>query len=398
MPLVRWGNPSSEATTTMREEAPAGGNAARNGRANGDRNNATPAAWKDLPRRLLTVALGVPSIILLLRHPTTSWLFFQGAHWLCLIEWRTLLPPDKTTEDAVANKINGLNGDHDIAKSTPKEKMSLAFLYKIFGDETANSSPLLRCMFYLFCLFSLLVTISPTSFLPLELITYAIAVRLLPHLPAFQYSHATTMEKITAMQHYQFGMLYVSIGFHFILRISQLGGPSHVGNLLFIVWMSDTGALVLGRSTTKRSNNADKEGNKSDLNRTRPGAFVSFLKSISPGKTLPGILGAIITGPISALVYPITLSSTTVSILGDQCPVTLRLLSQFCHPLSQKMLLGLLLSLAGIVGDLAESSTKRMSKKKDSGGLLPGHGGVVDRFDSLLVAGIAYHFFVFGLG
>jgi len=230
--------------------------------------------------------------------------------------------------------------------------------------------------------------------------SYGIAVRLLPHLPSFQSSDPTNTTFFTAMQHYQFGILYLSIGFHFILQVSKIGGPIHIGNLLFVVWMSDTGALVLGRLMKKRKNHAAEEGNATNHNQN--GIFLSFLKSISPGKTLPGLLGATITGPISALIYPISLSSSTVYVSEEQCDqeatflaTILHLRRHFYHPLSQKMILGLILSLAGIVGDLAESSVKRLSKKKDSGGLLPGHGGVVDRFDSLFVAGVVYYYFVF---
>jgi len=219
----------------------------------------------------------------------------------------------------------------------------------------------------------------------------------------------------TAMQHYQFGLLYLSVGFHYILQISKVGGPLHIGNLLFVIWMSDTGALVVGRAMKKRvrdTNNAtikEVKNGSTDWNQT--GFFISFIKSISPGKTLPGMLGAILTGPISALIYPISLSAPIICESEAQCiidedvtsilsflstPTTLHLQNLFHNPYFQKALLGLILSLAGILGDLAESSVKRLSKKKDSGGLLPGHGGVVDRFDSLFVGAVVYYYFGFG--
>ena len=207
-----------------------------------------------------------------------------------------------------------------------------------------------------------------------------------------------------------------------MIQISNIGGPIHIGNLLFIVWMSDTGALILGRTMkkktkkkrnkdatmTKSMNNGDNEEEEEDK-----GSFVSFLKSISPGKTMPGILGGIITGPISSLMYPITLPPSTIlssffSVEEGQCYnnendecsttslsyITVQLSTLYNNPTNQKILLGLLLSTSGIIGDLAESSVKRMSMKKDSGSLLPGHGGVVDRFDSLFVAAIVYYYLI----
>ncbi|KAL7536364.1 hypothetical protein ACHAXR_010089 [Thalassiosira sp. AJA248-18] len=259
-------------------------------------------------------------------------------------------------------------------------------------------------MFCLFCFFSLLITILPTPKLPLGLMSFGIAMRFVPHLPTFQSSHQTNdTTSLIAMQHYQFGLLYLSIGFHFILQISKQGGPIHIGNLLFLVWMSDTGALILGRLMTKKKKKkhlAEKEGTTRD-NDHRHGIFASFLKSISPGKTVPGLLGAIITGPISALIYPIAITSPRLHVSKDQCDgeatnpsTTLQLLHHFNHPIPQKVILGLIIALAGIIGDLAESSVKRLSKKKDSGGLLPGHGGVVDRFDSLFLAGVVYYYWL----
>jgi phosphatidate cytidylyltransferase len=58
------------------------------------------------------------------------------------------------------------------------------------------------------------------------------------------------------------------------------------------------------------------------------------------------------------------------------------------------VLLGLLLALVGMAGDLFESLLKRSAGVKDSSGLIPGHGGMLDRIDALLFAGPVYYLFL----
>ena len=361
-------------------------------------------AWKDLPRRLVTVGLGVPSIVLILRHPITSWLFFQGAHLICLVEWKALLPSPPL-------KVLPNNDDNDDVAIIPSN------LHRLAND-----------MYYAYCIFSILITIIPTSFLPMCIMVFTIILRLIPHFTKYQSSPPSTTTAhnnndntnengnsnygtktqfiMTIIQHYQFGLLYISIGFHYLIRICQVGGPIHIGNLLFIVWMSDTGALILGRTMSRSSNRSTTKKSSTSTTTT------SFLTSISPGKTLVGLLGAIITGPISAVIYSSILlpsSSSSSSILKEdsdkqqQCGgddgVISSLTSSSCFmtvhsSIIQQLILGLILSVAGIVGDLAESSVKRLSMKKDSGKLLPGHGGVVDRFDSLFVSAVVYYYWM----
>jgi CDP-diglyceride synthetase len=382
-------------------------------------------AWKDLPRRLLTVGLGVPSIVLILRHPITSWLFFQGAHLICLIEWRALLPPPL--------KFLSSNDNNDETELSP-----------------SNIHILANDMYYTLFIFSILITIIPTSYLPVFIIFFTIILRLIPHCAKYQSLPPSTIIStahnnnnnndynkendnssdensnnaciiMSLIQHYQFGLTYISIGFHYLICICQVpvGGPIHIGNLLFIVWMSDTGALIVGRtissytSTTRIESSCCRSSSSSRENSSSKPATTSFLSSISPGKTIAGLLGAVITGPISAVIYSsILLPSSSSLILKDvynkqqqqQCDDNGVISSSFTslrcfiilsnHPMIQQLILGLLLSMAGIVGDLAESSVKRLSMKKDSGKLLPGHGGVVDRFDSLFVSAVVYYYWM----
>lgn len=305
----------------------------------------TASSWRDLPRRILTVAVGVPSIILLLQNTVTSWLFFQGAHLICLLEWRTLVPPSLSSTDTARN-----------------------------GDVSSHHS-----QYYLMSVFSIasiMITIIPTSLLPLALMASSVILRLIPHLPMYQKVKSAEYIYLT-IQHYQFGLLYLSIGFHFLIQIAVGDGAYHIGNLLFVVWMSDTGALICGRIMKSIISQRDVENRHN-----QKGVFLMFLKSISPGKTIYGLLGATITGPISAILYPfiIYLCDNTIEVDKNQ--------------LAQRAAFGFILASAGIVGDLAESSVKRLSTKKDSGKLLPGHGGVVDRFDSLLSSAVVYYYWM----
>ena len=201
--------------------------------------------------------------------------------------------------------------------------------------------------------------------------TSSIVVRLLPHLPTCQKAKSAEYIYLT-IQHYQFGLLYLSVGFHFLLQIAvSERGAYHIGNLLFVVWMSDTGALICGRTMKSTISHCQAERKNKQV-----GFFLKFLQSISPGKTMYGLLGAIITGPISAVLYPMAFAPT----------------NEVDNSLASRVTLGFILAIAGIVGDLAESSVKRLSSKKDSGKLLPGHGGVVDRFDSLLSSAVVYYY------
>ncbi len=116
--------------------------------------------------------------------------------------------------------------------------------------------------------------------------------------------------------------------------------------LLFLVFAADTGAYLAGRNLGRH--------------KLAPG--------ISPGKTIEGAVG----GVLLCAAWALTAGVYVFAVTG---PDLLWLLA-----------LSLLVAVASIVGDLTESMFKRMAGIKDSGTILPGHGGILDRVDSILSA------------
>lgn len=132
----------------------------------------------------------------------------------------------------------------------------------------------------------------------------------------------------------------------------QSRSPALLLALMAIVWIADTAAYFAGRRFGKR--------------RLAP--------SISPGKTWEGVYGAL----IAVAIYAIALLPFSASA-GYSVPL---------HPAAATAWIVLVLAVAGvsIVGDLFESQLKRQRGVKDSGKLLPGHGGILDRIDALMAA------------
>ena len=163
-----------------------------------------------------------------------------------------------------------------------------------------------------------------------------------------------------------FGVIYVGgLSAHFVLLRElpwQAGmaygdGASLVLYAFLVTWACDTGAYLTGRV----------------FGRTRPWA------SISPRKTLEGSIG----GFVFALVASVIASRTFLHAQGGGPLLT------GVHP----WVLGGLVGVCGQVGDLVESLFKRDAASGDSSDLIPGHGGVLDRFDSLYFgAPIVYHY------
>jgi phosphatidate cytidylyltransferase len=144
-------------------------------------------------------------------------------------------------------------------------------------------------------------------------------------------------------------------------EVSPLHGTAILLFPVVLTWLSDTFAYFAGRMWGKKK----------------------LIPKVSPGKTVAGSLGAVIGTPLAAVGYSILLQRFPTWRMG----------------LGEALAFGILVSVAAQVGDLAESLLKRDVGVKDSGKLLPGHGGALDRFDSLFFTlPLGYAFFVLVVG
>jgi phosphatidate cytidylyltransferase len=136
----------------------------------------------------------------------------------------------------------------------------------------------------------------------------------------------------------------------------ETNGPSLVAFLLCVVWAGDTAALYVGRAWGRHK----------------------MAPSLSPNKTWEGALGSLagsllVTGVLLGLAHLFATQWDKVWL-------------SYPEDLWYWLGLAVLINVAAQVGDLAESALKRSAGVKDSGCLLPGHGGVLDRIDALLLA------------
>jgi phosphatidate cytidylyltransferase len=149
-----------------------------------------------------------------------------------------------------------------------------------------------------------------------------------------------------------FPVLYLGLSLALALSVRELWGAGALLLPFLTIVVSDSAQYYGGRLMGRRK----------------------LSPTISPKKTVEGA----ITGVLAAAV-------ATPALAYWLLPG---------HPLWMLALLGVLLALTGIAGDLFESLLKRSAGVKDSSGLIPGHGGMLDRIDSLLFAGPVYYLFL----
>lgn len=153
-----------------------------------------------------------------------------------------------------------------------------------------------------------------------------------------------------------FALVYIGVSLLSLPLIwSEPHGASLVLYLLFVVWFGDVAALYVGRAFGRRK----------------------LAPTISPNKTWEGSAASMIGSLAAAvLLYYVARS------WGANPYVPL----SYTGPIYSWLVLAVVLNIAAQIGDLVESAIKRGSGVKDSGKLLPGHGGILDRIDALLLA------------
>lgn len=151
--------------------------------------------------------------------------------------------------------------------------------------------------------------------------------------------------------------IYVGMGFFYLFETRETGtgfeGLINIFYVLLVIWATDSGAYFFGRAFGKRK----------------------LWPMISPNKTIEGAIGGILISVVVGVIF------------------------QFITPFDHSMIIvigvTILVSIFGQIGDLVESAFKRHYGVKDSGNLLPGHGGILDRLDSLLFVLPLLHFIHF---
>ena len=151
------------------------------------------------------------------------------------------------------------------------------------------------------------------------------------------------------------GIIYIGWAFsrHLILIRAMTNGVGLIFLFIAIIWFGDTGAYAIGKLFGRHK----------------------LIPAISPGKTIEGAIGGLFFGTLGGIAIKYAFLSKVIAL----------------HHI---IILGLLLGIIGQSSDLGESLLKRNADRKDSGNLIPGHGGILDRCDSMILTAPVFYYYL----
>lgn len=154
----------------------------------------------------------------------------------------------------------------------------------------------------------------------------------------------TKLQSSKYLEKLDISLRYIAFSFCFLIVLPYEKGvynPYILINILILIWTNDSFAFLVGKNFGK----------------------TKLFQSVSPKKTVEGFLGGVVFSVFAGVI----ISLNTVSF-----------------NMTTWIIIGLITSVIGSVGDLVESNFKRHANVKDSGNIMPGHGGILDRLDSLI--------------
>ena len=202
---------------------------------------------------------------------------------------------------------------------------------------------------------NILITINTDNlFSVLLVITLLVSIKCI----VFLFDDTQIISKISK---YIYLIGYIMLPFLFIVKISfgiKDYNPKIIIGLFILIWTNDTFAYLVGKSIGKHK----------------------LFERISPKKTIEGFLGGVVFAAFAGFLISKLYIQPNPEFSSKSILIW--------------MIIALIVSIFGTIGDLIESKFKRIAGVKDSGSIMPGHGGVLDRLDSVIfVAPVIYLFY-----
>ncbi len=170
-----------------------------------------------------------------------------------------------------------------------------------------------------------------------------------------------SVQKISISSKYLYLLGYITLPFLFIVKISfgtNSYNPKIIIGLFVLIWTNDTFAYLVGKSMGKHK----------------------LFERVSPKKTIEGFLGGMVFAAFAGFLISKLYIQPSPAFSGKSILIW--------------TIIALIVSVFGTIGDLIESKFKRIAGIKDSGSIMPGHGGILDRLDSVIfVAPIIFLFY-----